>query len=256
MKADAGHGCPRCLRPYRHPGPDRPAHPCLLGRHFAWHRRGRILPDLRRHHRGRYRQRRPRQFRRLPQACDRAEPGPHSRLSACLACRHLRLLEPRHGRRERGIAADGSDQRGRGGGRQPRSHCRHQGSRRPSRVRHVGDRAARDRARGRRTDRHALDVPYRPSAAELRGCGRAAASGRRADPRLPAVSQFRRDRARHGEEGGAGGARTRRAVRHRPWQGLVRVQDRARACSPMAFIPTRSPPTSTRSASTVRPSTR
>ena len=167
-----GHGCPRRLRLYRHPGPDRPAHPCLLGRHLARHRRRGILPHLRRHHRGRYRQRRPRQFRRLPQACDRAEPGAHSRLSARLACRHLRLLQPRHGRRERGTAADGSDHRGRGRGREPRSHRRHQGAGRPSRLGHLGHRAARDRARGRRTGRHALDVPYRPSAADLRGGGR------------------------------------------------------------------------------------
>jgi len=48
-----------------------------------------FLPHLRRHHRGRYRQRRPGQFRRLPQACDRAEPDPHSRLSACVARRHF-----------------------------------------------------------------------------------------------------------------------------------------------------------------------
>ena len=41
-------------------------------------------PQLRRHHRGRHRQRRPGQFRGLPQACDRAVPGSHSRLSACL----------------------------------------------------------------------------------------------------------------------------------------------------------------------------
>jgi dihydroorotase len=32
----------------------------------------------------------------------------------------------------------------------------------------------------------------------------------------------------HGETGGAGGARTRRIVRHRPRQGLVRLQDRTR----------------------------
>ena len=108
LKADAGNRCARRVRPYRHARADRSAHPCLLGRHFARHRRRGILPHLRRHHRDRHRQRRPRQFRRLPQACDRAEPGPHPRLSACLACRHLRLLEPGHGRRERGAAPDES----------------------------------------------------------------------------------------------------------------------------------------------------
>ena len=40
--------------------------------------------------------------------------------------------------------------------------------------------------------RHAADVPHRPSAAELRGGARAAAAGRRADPRLPPVPQLRR----------------------------------------------------------------
>ena len=55
----------------------------------------------------RHRQRRSRQFRRLPQARDRAEPGAHPRLPARVACRHLRLLRPRHGRRERRAATDG-----------------------------------------------------------------------------------------------------------------------------------------------------
>ena len=90
------------------PGPDRSAHPCLLGRHLARHRRRGVLPHLRRHHGDRHRQRRPGQFRRLSQARDRAEPGAHPGLSARLACRHLRLLESRHGRRERGAPADES----------------------------------------------------------------------------------------------------------------------------------------------------
>src|SRR5882724_9028463 len=41
---------------------------------------------------------------------------------------------------------------------------------------HLGDRAARHRARGRRGSRHAVDGAHRPSAAELRGGGRAPAS--------------------------------------------------------------------------------
>ena len=40
--------------------------------------------------------------------------------------------------------------------------------------------------------------------------------------------EFAGDRAGHGEARRARGARARRAVRHRPRQGLVRVQDRAR----------------------------
>ena len=43
-----------------------------------------------------------------------------------------------------------------------------------------------------------------------------------------AVSQRAVHGAGHGEAGGAGGAQARRAVRHRPWQGLVLVQDDAR----------------------------
>ena len=54
------------------------------------------------------------------------------------------------------------------------------------------------------------------------------AAGRRSHPRVPAVSQYARHRPGHGEEGGAGGARTRRVVRHRPRQRLVRLQDRPR----------------------------
>ena len=65
----------------------------------------------------------------------------------------LRLMDP--------------DQRRRSRGRQPRPHRRHQGAGGPARLRHVGDRAARDRARSRRGGRHALDGAYRPSAAEL-----------------------------------------------------------------------------------------
>ena len=42
-------------------------------------------------------------------------------------------------------------ERGRSRRRQPRPHRRHQGARRPARLGHVGDRAARYRARGRRT---------------------------------------------------------------------------------------------------------
>ena len=167
LKADPGNRCARRVGLHRHAGPDRSAHPCLLGRHLARHRRRGVLPHLRRHHGGRHRQRRPGQFRGLPQARDRAEPGPHPRLSACLACRHLRLLASGHGRRERGDAADESDRRRRGGGGQPRPHRRHQGAGRPARLRHLGHRAARHRARGRRRGRHAADGAYRPSAAEL-----------------------------------------------------------------------------------------
>ena len=121
----------------RHAGPDRSAHPRLLGRHLARHRRRGVLPHLRRHHRGRYRQRRARQFRRLPQARDRAEPGAHPRLSARLARRHLRLLATRHGGRERGAAPDEPDRRRRGRGRQPRRDRRHQGARRPACLGHA-----------------------------------------------------------------------------------------------------------------------
>ena len=138
--------CARRVGLHRHPGPDRSAHPCLLGRHLARHRRRGVLPHLRRHHGGRHRQRRPGQFRGLPQARDRAEPGPHSRLSACLARRHLRLLASGHGRRERGDPADESDRRRHGGGAEPRPHRRHQGAGRPPRLGHLGDRAARHRA--------------------------------------------------------------------------------------------------------------
>src|SRR5215469_4933669 len=62
-----------------------------IGVVVARYRRRRVLPYLRRHYVGRYRQCRPRQFCRLPQARDRAEPGSHSRLSARLACWRLWL---------------------------------------------------------------------------------------------------------------------------------------------------------------------
>ena len=128
LKADAGHRGSRRRRRHRHAGADRSPHPRLLGRHLARHRRRGLLPPVRRHHGDRHRQRRPRQFRRLPQARDRAERGAHPRLSPCLLCRHLRLLQPDHGRRERGDPPDGADRRGRGGRRQPRPHRRHQGA--------------------------------------------------------------------------------------------------------------------------------
>jgi hypothetical protein len=96
----------------------------LLGWYLARHRRRGVLPHLRRHHSGRHRQCQPESFRGLSQACDRAEPGPHSRLSACLAHRHLRLFASGRGRRERGDAADESDRRRQRGGGQPRRHRR------------------------------------------------------------------------------------------------------------------------------------
>ncbi len=57
------------------------------------------------------RQRRSGQLRRLPQARDRAESGPHSGLSARLACRHLWLFASVMGRRKRGNPPDESDRR-------------------------------------------------------------------------------------------------------------------------------------------------
>ncbi len=51
----------------------------------------------------------PGQFRGLPQARDRTQRSAHPCLPAHLVRRHLRVLEDRDGRRERGDAADGAD---------------------------------------------------------------------------------------------------------------------------------------------------
>ena len=192
------HGGARRVGIDRDAGPHRPAHPCLLGRHLARHRRGGVLPHLRRHDLGRHRQRGPGQFRRLPQARDRAVAGAHPGLSARVARRHLRLLEQRDGRRERGSAPDGPHRCRRGGGRQPRRDRRHQGARRPACVGHLRRRAAAHRAGGGGRGGHAADGAHRSSPAELRGGDRDAAARRRPDACVPAVSQFavRRIRAR------------------------------------------------------------
>ena len=238
------------------PGPDRSAHPCLLGRHLARHRRRGILPHLRRHHRGRHRQRRAGQFRRLPQACDRAEPGAHPRLSARLHAgifgfshrimvgesEELRLMDPI----EAAEVADANRDLIVGIKVRVGLHASGTSGIVPLDI------ALEVAERGR----HAADGAYRPSAAELRGGAGAPASGRRADPCVPAVSQRARDRAGHGEAGGAGGARARRAVRHRPRQGLVRLQDRARDARQRLLSGHHLLRHPCRSASTARPSTR
>ena len=110
------------------PGPDRPAHACLLGRHLARHRRRGFRAaqrgdDLRRH-----RQRRARQFRRLPQARHRAQRGAHPALPARVVRRHLRLLQPHHGGRGPRHAPARRARLPRGGRGQPRPHRRHQGA--------------------------------------------------------------------------------------------------------------------------------
>ena len=160
-------GNPRRLRLHRHARPDRPAHPCLLGRHLARHRCRRVLPRLRRHHLGRHRLGRPRQLAGLPQARHREEPGPHPRLSPRLACRHLRLRPPRHGRRERRSAHDEPDRRVEVAdknrdlivGIKVRVGLHASGN--------SGTVPLEHRAAGRQRGRHAADVPYRPPAAIL-----------------------------------------------------------------------------------------
>ena len=93
-------------------------------------------------------------------------------------------------------------------------------------------------------------------AAALRGGAGAAAAGRRPHPRLPPLPQLAGHPPGHGEAGGAGGEEARRQVRHRPRQGLVRLQDGARHAGQRLPCPTPSPRTCTRCASTARPSTR
>ena len=144
----------------------------------------------RRHDLGRHRQRRARQLRRLPQARDRALPGAHPGLPARVARRHLRLLRPRHGGRERRSAADEPDRCRRGRQRQPRRDRRHQGARRPACVGHLRRRAAAHRAGGGRRRGHAADGAHRSSPAELRGGDRHAAPGRHPHARLPPVPQL------------------------------------------------------------------
>ena len=118
--------------------PDRPAHACLLGRHLA-RRRGRAAgAHRRRHHLRRCRQRRARQFPRLPQPRDRALAGPHPALPQHLLPRHLRLLQDGDGRRERRHAPD-RPARGRAG----RARAQGPGARHQGAGRQVGQRRLR-----------------------------------------------------------------------------------------------------------------
>jgi len=80
----------RC-RPHRHAGPDRFAHPCLLGRDIPRDRRRNVRREERGDDLRRYRQRRTRQFGGISQTCDRAKRDPHPALSACFVRGHLRL---------------------------------------------------------------------------------------------------------------------------------------------------------------------
>ncbi len=72
------------------PGPDRPAHPCLLGRHVARRRSRRLRARQRLHHADRRGLGRPGQHPRLPQARDRAGGSPHPAVPEHLLRRHLR----------------------------------------------------------------------------------------------------------------------------------------------------------------------
>ena len=182
-----------------------------------------------RHHGGRYRQRGPRQFPRLPQACDRAQrrcasspicmsPSPASTPSRTRSwwarARRLRLMAPR----EAVEVAD--DNRDVIVGIKVRVGLHASGTH--------GERAARYRASGRGGSRHAADghiddppPSYEDVIARLRP-GDVLTHAFRPFPNSPA------DRAGHGEAGRARGAEARRAFRHRPRQGLVRLQDGAR----------------------------
>ena len=80
-------------------GADRPAHPRLVGRHLAQRAARAGGAALGRHHPGRCRQRRAGQLPRLSRIRDRALADPHPALSQHLVCRHLRVLQLRHGRR-------------------------------------------------------------------------------------------------------------------------------------------------------------
>ena len=170
------HRHPRRDGVHRRTGSDRPAHTRLLGRHLARHRCGGVLPYLGRDHRRRYRQRRSRQLRRLPQARDRAQCRAHPGVPAHLVRGHLRLLAPGAGGGERGVAPDGAARRRRGSQCQPRCHRRHQGAGRAPCLRHLGHRAPGNGAGSGKRDRPAADGAHRPSAADLRG-GRRRASG-------------------------------------------------------------------------------
>ncbi len=86
----------------------------------------------------------------------------------------------------------------------------------------------RRRRAGRRRDRPADDGAHRRAAALLRGGCRAAASWRRADPLLSPFSKCADRRQGQDQAGGAGRAPARRHLRHRPREGLVRLEDRAR----------------------------
>ena len=62
LKADAGTDVRDMAGAIVTPGTDRSAHPCLLGRNLARHRRRGFLPPLRSDDGGRHRQRGPRQL--------------------------------------------------------------------------------------------------------------------------------------------------------------------------------------------------
>ena len=86
--------------------------------------------------------------------------------------------------------------------------------------------------------RPAADDAYRHRAAELRRRRLDAASGRHPHPLLPAGAEFGARRRRQGAEGGARGARARRAVRHRPWHGRLRLRDDGAGAEAKASCPT------------------
>ena len=65
------------------------------------------------------------------------------------------------------------------------------------------------------------------SAADARGSARAAPARRHSHPLLPPVPQQPGDRRRRRAPGRDRGAQARGHLRHRPWHGIFRVQDRA-----------------------------
>ena len=118
-QADAG-----CVGADRGAGADRSAHACLLGRHVARRRSGRVCEVQRAHHADRCRLRRPGQPERLPPPCDRAVRGAHPAVPQHLLRRHLRAFEgdqcrrmPRPDAAQSARVPERGESRGRSGGR-------------------------------------------------------------------------------------------------------------------------------------------
>ena len=98
-------------------------------------------------------------------------------------------------------------------------------------------RAARHRAPGRRSGRHADDGAYRRAASDTAGSARPHAAGRHPHPLLPAVSEYARDRRR---KGASGGPRRRASAASSSISAMAwgrSRSDRRASCSPTDFMP-------------------